>query len=606
MNKKKIAWLLVLTMLLTVGISACKKTETPPESPSNEATKMEETAETGLKDGVYTGEATGYGGTVKSEVTVKDGKIANAKVVEHGETTMISDMAISEIPKRVVETQSLAVDGVSGCTVSSMAVKKSLEKALESAGADLKALKKEIVKEAVERKTEEKEADVVIIGAGGAGLSAAVSAYEHGAKSVIIVEKMPFIGGNTLRAGGAYNAADPEVQKAQGIEDSIEKHIEQTYEGGHKVGNLDLVTVMCTNALDGVHWLADMGLEWKEKIGSVVGSKWPRSHQTEKPLGTGYITVLGNKVKELGGEILLNTKASELIVEDGKVVGVKAEGIDTDYTIRGNKGVIMATGGYAGNPEMVREYLSDGVYTKENLPEKLVSTNHPGATGEGILMAQKIGADVIDMQHIQLLPMPGDRFGPSINVEDSFFINKEGKRYVKEDGGRDEICLATLAQTDGQYFMITNAQIVPENRKTLSGENLDVLIAKGIVVEADSVEDLAEKIGVPADALKETIDTFNGYVEKQEDPEFGRTVWGKKIEKAPFYATLRYPALHHTMGGLHINTEAQVLNKDGKVIPGLFAAGEVTGGIHGDNRLGGNAIADIIVFGRIAGESIMK
>lgn len=220
-------------------------------------------------------------------------------------------------------------------------------------------------------------------------------------------------------------------------------------------------------------------------------------------------------------------------------------------------------------------------------------------------MAEKVGANVIDMEHIQLLPMSGDKFGPTINVDSVFFINKEGKRYVKEDGGRDELCLAAFKQTDGVYYMINDSQIIPENRITLSGEKLDTLISKGIVVEAPTLKELAEKIGVPADALEKTTQEFNKSVDAKSD-EFDRKVWGNKIEKGPFYATLRYPALHHTMGGIQINEEAQVLSTDGNVIPGLYAAGEVTGGIHGANRLGGNAIADIIVFGRIAGQTIMK
>ena len=266
----------------------------------------------------------------------------------------------------------------------------------------------------------------------------------------------------------------------------------------------------------------------------------------------------------------------------------------------------MATGGYAANAEMVREYLADGVYTKDNLPEDITSTNAPGLTGEGILMAEDIGASVIDMEHIQLLPMPGNRFGPSINVEDSFFINKEGNRYVKEDGGRDELCLATFEQTDGKYYMINDSKVISDDRLTLSGEKLDVLIDKGIVVEAETLEDLAKAIDVPAENLVATCEKFNEYVDKKEDPEFGRAVWGDKIDQGPFYATLRFPALHHTMGGLEINTKAQVLDANKEVIPGLFAAGEITGGIHGANRLGGNAIADIVVFGKIAGRTVME
>lgn len=449
----------------------------------------------------------------------------------------------------------------------------------------------------------DKEAEVIVVGAGGAGLAAGVSAYENGAKSVIILEKMPIIGGNTVRAGGAYNAVNPKKQKAQGIEDSIDKHFTQTYEGGNKVANQKLVRTLVENAMDGVDWLEGLGMKWNEKIGSVVGSMWPRTNQATDPLGTGYINTLEKAFLQHGGKIYTNTKVTGIINKNGRVTGVTAVGADgKEVEFVGKKGIILASGGYAANSEMVREFLSDGVYTKDKLPAGIENTNHPGATGEVIKMALDAGADVIDMKHIQLLPMPADRFGPTINVENVIFVNKDGNRYVREDGRRDEISLATFAQKDGQYYMINDSKIIPPDRKTTSAEDLDELIRKNTVVEAATLEELAKKINVPAAALTATVKKFNESVDKKSD-EFGRDIWENKIDKGPFYATLRFPALHHTMGGVKINENAEVIGKDGKAVPGLFAAGEVTGGIHGANRLGGNAIADIIVFGRIAGKN---
>ena len=556
--------------------------------------------------GKYPGKASGYGGTIEVEVELAKDRIEKINILSHNETIRISDPAFKKVPKFIIDNQSINVDAVSGCTASSVGIRSAVKDAIKNSGIDMALFDKKIEKTELIKEDEEKNVEVIVVGGGGAGLSAAVSAFENGAKSVLLIEKMPALGGNTILAGGAYNAVNPEKQKAQGIEDSIEKHFQQTYDGGHKVANQELVKVLTENALDGVSWLESYGLKWKEKVGSVIGSMWERSNQTVEPLGTGYINVLEKTALDKGCEILLETKATGLILEDGKVVGVKAEGKDKNYILKAEKGVIMATGGYAANPAMVREYLADGVYTKENLPEKITSTNAPGITGEGILMAEEIGAKVIDMEHIQLLPMPGDKFGPSINVEHSFFINKDGNRYVREDGGRDEICLATFDQKDGQYYMINDSKIISEDRLTLSGEKLDTLIEKGTVVEAASLEELAKAINVPVENFKTTCEKFNTYVENKEDPEFKRAVWGDEIDEGPFYATLRYPALHHTMGGLKINTNAQVLDGNDNPIPGLYAAGEVTGGIHGANRLGGNAIADIIVFGKIAGQSIMK
>ncbi|MGL5780094.1 FAD-dependent oxidoreductase [Cetobacterium sp.] len=337
-----------------------------------------------------------------------------------------------------------------------------------------------------------------------------VSAYENEAKSVIILEKMPIIGGNTIRSGGAMNVVNPEKQKKQGIEDSIEKHTTQTWEGGNKVANKKLVETMTSNALDGVKWLENYGLKWKKEIGSVIGSVWPRTNQAEDILGTRYINTLEKAFSKYGGKIFLETKAIKLIEKDGKVIGVVAtdkNGKDIEFI--GKKGVIIATGGYAANFDIVKEYLDDGVYQKENLPKTLENTNHPGATGDGIKIAKDVNAQLVDMKHVQLLPMPTGRFGPTINVDNVIFINKYGNRYVKEDGRRDEICLATFAQKDGQYYMINDSQIIPSDRKTTSGQDLDELIKKGTVIEAQTLVQLAKEIGIPKDVLVKTINDFN-------------------------------------------------------------------------------------------------
>ena len=558
-----------------------------------------------FKEGKYIGSADGFGGPVKVEVETSKDKILSVKIISHKESKGISDLAIESLPQGIVEHQSLALDFVAGASRTSKAILEASEKALSHSGVNMQELMIKPVKKEMEALSLDKEAEVLIVGAGGAGLAAGVSAYENGAKSVIILEKMPIIGGNTIRAGGAMNAVYDKKQKAQGIEDSVDKHFQQTYEGGNKVADESLVKTLVSKAPTVVEWLESLGLEWHEKMGSVIGSMWPRTHQAVEPLGTGYINTLAKAFETHGGKIYLNTKVENLIVENNRIVGVVArtkEGEKVEW--KASKGVILATGGYAANPAMVREYLKDGVYSKEKLPANLETTNHPGATGEGILMAEKAGAALIDMEHIQLLPMPADRFGPTINVESCIFINKDGKRYVKEDGRRDEICLATFAQKDGVYYMINDAKIIPENRKTTSGEELDQLIARGTVVEAKSLDDLAKAIKVPAATLRKTVEDFNRSVDQKQDA-FGRQIWVNKIDQGPFYATLRFPALHHTMGGVRIDKDAHVLNQAGEIIPGLYAAGEVTGGIHGANRLGGNAIADIMVFGRIAGKNAM-
>lgn len=444
------------------------------------------------------------------------------------------------------------------------------------------------------------EADVVVVGGGGAGLAAAVSAAENGAK-VILIEKMPMLGGNTIRSGGAYNAVDPERQKAQGIEDSVDKHFEQTFKGGDEKADPKLVRVLVENALAGLKWLESYGMKFQDKIFAVIGATWPRSHQAVDPSGTGFIKTLKAAAEKLGVKIYLETRATELITDSsGRVVGVKAETKDKKpITFKAKKGVVLATGGFSANVEMRTKY-------NPKLTANIPTTNHPGATGDGIVMAEKIGAATVGMEYIQLLSLATPGTGSlqgcvTIGIDSVIFVNKQGVRFVKEDARRDVLAEAVLAQEGGMYYMINDSKIVGETNQF--GEKIEDLIKQGLVFKADTLKELAQKIGVPADALEKTVADFNKMVQTKNDPQFGRTVFANTIDKGPFYACPRVPAVHHTMGGLKINEKTEVISKDGKVIPGLYAAGEVTGGIHGSNRLGGNALPDTIVFGRIAGKN---
>lgn len=446
-----------------------------------------------------------------------------------------------------------------------------------------------------------RQADVVVIGAGGAGLAAALAAAEKGA-DVIVLEKMSIVGGNTLRSGGAYNAVDLKLQKAEGIEDSIEKHYQQTLQGGDNLGDPKLVRVLVEGAPKGLEWLKDHGMKFQNKISSVVGSLWPRTHQAVDPAGSGYIKTLKNACEKKDVKIYLDTKATELIKDDnGKVTGVKAQDKNkNNLEYKAKKGVVIATGGFSANVSMRSKY-------NPKLTKEFPTTNHPGATGDGITMGEKVNADLVGMKYIQLIPIATKsgtiQKGVTINIDNVAFVNKEGKRFINEDNRRDKLSDAILKQPESMYFMINDSKIVKDVNEY--GENIEELIKGKSIFKADTLKELAEKIDVPADALEKTIEEFNKSVDAKSD-EFGRKVWENKIDKAPFYATPRCPAVHHTMGGLRINEKAQVVDKDGKVIPGLYAAGEVTGGIHGSNRLGGNAIPDIIVFGRIAGENIAE
>ena len=578
---------ILLTLLLVFSAASCgKKLYTP---------------------GSYEGAAPGiHGKDVIVEVSVDEKEIKEIKILQNEETPGLSDAAFERIPKAIIDGQTLAVDTVAGATYSSKAIIAAVTEALAAAGADIAALSEgKAEADVVTAATENLEADVVVIGAGGAGLAAAVSAHQNGA-TVIILEKMPQVGGNTIISGAAYNAVDPERQEPLGIEDSIEKHFTQTYEGGDKLGEPVLIRTLVENALPTLHWMESMGMEFKDGIFTVLGGLWPRAHKPVKPLGTGYIETLMNYIEKNEDSILLltDTRATNIYKDKdtGRVTAVKATGPDSTILAQGNKAVIIATGGFGNDVEMREKYNKIWPSLKN-----IKSTNHPGATGDGLALAEQVGADLIGLEHIQLLPM-GDPDTGSLagnieqGVENRIFVNKEGKRFVDEGARRDVMTKALFEQEDDFMWIVLDSHNYPTmDTKNNFNETIGELVEQGRAYMADTLEELAEQIEVDPENLKAAVAGFNAAVEKGGPDKFGRTLFDEKIDTPPYFAGARMPTVHHTMGGIKINTEAQVIDTEGNVIPGLYAAGETTGGIHGSNRLGGNALPDIHVFGKIAG-----
>ena len=398
---------------------------------------------------------------------------------------------------------------------------------------------------------------------------------------------------------------------SQTLFDSPEFHMVQTYVDGDYYADPVMVEALCTNALDSVEWLESKGLKWPDTTKTAQGVLWQRAHQaTEYKSGLAYVETFTRTIKDeqLPVEIVYEVRANELIMdESGRVIGAKGTGSDgTPYEFYGEKGVILATGGFGANVEMREKYNSIWSYLGEGVP----TSNSPAITGDGILMAQAAGANLVGMDKIQLLPVADPVTGETntrVGNGTSPYINKEGKRFVAEDERRDVMAAAILEQTDSVCWLISTKgnNELDENNLNAYGLSLDFLLESGKVYMADTLEELAQQIGLDPDTLVDTIDKFNQAVDQGYDPEFGRTVFdpGSKIEEGPFYACLRAPAVHHTMGGVQIDPQTHVYDTQGAVIPGLYACGEVTGGIHGGNRLGGNAITDAITFGRIAGKN---
>ncbi len=593
---------LLLVMLLAISLVGCN---TPVNSDNEEKEAQKE--ETKIRDGVYEGTGIGKGGEIKVSVNIKGDVITEINTLSHNETPGF-DAAIDTLTEKMISLNRTDVDIVSGCTLTSKGFTEAVNAALTSAGATADMLKKTDTGLKNEAKKDIVEShDIVIIGAGGAGLTAAIEAKAAGA-DVIVLEKMPMAGGNTLISGAEYAAANNWIQKKEGIEDSAELHTQDTLKGGDNLAKEELVKIMAENALAGAEWLRDeVGVIWEDELMFFGGHSVKRSLIPLGASGREIITKLVAKAEKMDIPVLLNTKATSLITDsNGKVVGVKAEGEDANYTFSTSKAVIIASGGFGSNVEMRVKYNPD-------IDGSILSTNTTGSTGDGIVMAENIGANLLGMEYIQTYPICDPLTGTLLYFDDArlyghtVIVNKEGKRFVEELGRRDVMSMGIKAQTGNVcYERLDQNGFVASKLQENHGPELEYPYRNDLLVKADTLDKAAEFFGIDTAELKNTVDKYNSYVEEGKDPEFNKRSLPSKLEVGPFYILKAAPAVHHTMGGIEINENAQVLNKDGKIIEGLYAAGEVTGGIQGSNRLGSNALADITVFGRIAGQNAAK
>lgn len=559
-------------------------------------------AEGKYKAGTYSGSATGNNGEVKVEVTLTNEAIEKVEIKEHKESAGISDAAIANIPTAIVDGQTLNVETISGATNTSKAIIDAVKEALTSAGVDIESLMKETGGKATVT-LEDKTYDVVILGAGGAGLSAAAEAANAGA-SVVVIEKMAFAGGNTLLSYAELACPNNWIQEEKGIQDSPEQFAKEMYEGGGSLAKKELVDIIANNATKGAEWLRDeIGVVYQDYLVHEGGHSVPRAVEPVE-LGAGMIKPLEAYAINKGADILYSTKAEELIQdESGKVIGVKVSQGDQTAIISANNGVILATGGFGANVEMREEYNTRW----ETLDDSVMTTNSPAIVGDGIIMAQTIGANLIGMEHIQLYPfnnpMTGVFYGieaPSWSGEGLIYVNQDGNRFVNEVGMRDERAEGILAQ-EGMVYAIYNQEVA--DRMQLEEKFADEYakcLEGGVFFKADTLEEIAEHYGINAENLVKTMDKYNQGIESNTD-EFGRVTSMVTMKEGPWFILEGVVSVHHTMGGVEINENAQVLDGKGNVIQNLFAAGEVTGGIHGNNRVGTCAISDITVFGRIAG-----
>lgn len=545
---------------------------------------------------------------LKVDVVVRDNQIRHIEILEHHETPGF-EKAMVQLGEEIVAGNTLQVDVIAGATETSLRFMDAVRQAVEGAGVDPDALTPYREQERMtEQEEETTQCDILILGAGGAGLTAAIEARSEGDERVIVLEKMSFGGGNTRMSGGEYAAPGNWVQRQMGIEgDSPERFFKDIYEGGGKKGSPELIRVVAENALPNALWLRDyVGVKYKDY------QSWYGGHSLARtlwPVGDGpqYVDTLIDRAGDLGAEIHYNTRAEKLLADDqGRIVGVRAKRGGRTVEYRAKKGVILATGGFGANVAMRMEYDTRW----HSLDESIPTTNSPAIVGDGLVMAREAGANLVGMGDIQLYPINNPATGNYYFMDyarlnsNALLVNRNGQRFVDEKGTRDRLAEAILGQPDAKVYELIDSQVVQEmNLEYLYENEIAKCLDQGVLVRG-SLEECCQFFDLPSKALEDTIARFNGLAEKGEDTDFGRTNNLEKIGGGPYYMFQCVVSVHHTMGGVEINRNAQVLDTSGSVIPGLFAAGEVTGGIHGENRLGSMSMPDTVTFGRIAARSV--
>ena len=629
--RKRIA-ALALAAVMAFGLAGCGGS-------SSSTAGSAQSGATGVS-GEFTGTAQGMG-EVTVTVTLTDGAITGCVIEGPDETEGIGSVVLENAPDEIVSANKGSIDVVTGATITSNAVNEALAAALAAAGLDAA----DFTGSAAEGQTAEDkviDTDVVVVGAGGAGMTAAITAAQAG-RNVVVLESQAMVGGNSVRATGGLNATktpaqdENEFNESAGVEatlaaaaadyadnetitalaetvaqqwadyqanpvgyfDSVELMELDTMIGGHGVNDPALVETLCSNSADAIAWLAEQGIDMPS-VSSFGGASVKRIH---RPLddegkvisvGSYMIPRLEDKCEEEGVEILLNTTATKILTDaEGAAVGIEATDNKTGGTVTVNaKAVILATGGFGANLDMVVEYKPDLA--------GFMTTNAAGAQGQGIDMAVAIGAGTVDMDQIQIHPTVEANTAALITEglrgDGAILVNAEGNRFTDEVGTRDVVSAAEIAQT-GSYSWLIIDQAMADASSVIQG-----YINNGYTVTGETYEELAGAMGVDPAAFTATMEKWNAAVAAGVDEEFGRTSFANPLDTAPYYAIKVTAGIHHTMGGLTINPQTQVLAGDGSVIAGLYAAGEVTGGVHGANRLGGNAVADFTVFGRIAGQ----
>lgn len=549
-----------------------------------------------LKDGTYTGTGSGRNGEITVELTVKAGKLATVNVVRHGETAGISDAALARVPAEIVAQQSTAVDAVTGATMTSEGIKAAVADAIRRAGGDpaLFAVKKVGKKQAA--KTIKENADIVVVGAGGSGMSAAVRAETLG-KSVILIEKMPTIGGATVLNAGTLIATGSRYQREvmKETKDSPELAAEDIFRvGKHK--NDPVLVRMVTERVGGVvDWLID---DLKIPYGPAA-TQYP-DHSANRQLGvTGrsvnYLNLMREKFLGMGGKLLLETRAQSFITDaNGRVVGVKATDAAGNTVELTSKAVILASGGFGADqsmlPPSMKNYLFYGV---------------DGETGDGLKMARALNAGTINLDLVKMYPQgvetrPHHGLAATASSTDTMkasgaiYVNNRGERFVDENAGLGVLTEATVAQPDSIAYIVMDKaawekyvaksledKLVPD-AAALDAWTKIVNNGRPVMAVSDSLEEAARTMGIDPAGLTKTVTHWNEMVKAGKDADFSRKITGG-LGEGPYRIVEQKVRYQTTLGGLKADAGLRILDTAGKAIPGLYGAGCVVGGANDCN-----------------------
>ena len=572
-----------------------------------------------MTDGTYTGEGKGRNGTITVEVTVKAGKLDAVKVVKHTETVGISDAAVADFPKAIVAAQSTAVDAVAGATMTSEGIRAAVAQAIQKAGGDPAQFATAVVKKKAAKKLVKENADIVVVGAGGSGISAAVKAETLGA-NVILIEKMPVIGGATALNAGTLIATGSKYQREvmKETKDSPELAYKDIFTVGKNRNDPTLVKMVTERVGGVVDWLIyDMKIPY-----GPAATQYP-DHSANRQFGvTGrsvnYLNLMREKFLGMGGKLMLQTRAQELIRDDaGKVVGVRATDKDGNTVELTSKAVILASGGYGAVKSMLPKEMSNYVFYGLD-----------SETGDGYKMATAIGAGTINLDLVKMYPqgvetVPGHGLAATASSTDTMkksgaiYVNKLGQRYVDENAALGVLTDKTVEQPDHIAYIVMDAKawkeyvrksledkLVP-NEETLMTWTKIVNNGRPVMAVSDNLADAAKTMGVDPEGLAKTVAHWNDMVKAGKDTDFNRKITGG-LGEGPYYIVEQKVRYQTTLGGLKADADLRILDKAGKPIPGLYGAGCVVGGANGADSLTAMMNSWAIVSGVVSAESAVQ